>query len=64
MSPNSKGFKTQSVVKVKDPPNFNKMHRDLEEALERKRKENKTTDIKEFRFSSVAKDNISKIKPD
>ena len=64
MSPNNKGQKVQNVVKAKNPPNFDKMHRDFEEALERKRKENKTTDIKEFRFSSVAKDSVSKLKPD
>ena len=38
MSPDNKGHKTQNVVKVKNPPNFNKMHKDFEEALERKRK--------------------------
>jgi L-fucose mutarotase/ribose pyranase (RbsD/FucU family) len=61
-SPNNKSRQTQSVMKARDPPNFDKLHKNFEEALERKRKENKTTEIKEFKFYSTTKDGLSKIK--
>ena len=35
----------------RDPPDFNRLHREFEEGMERKRKQNKTTKPREFNFS-------------
>jgi hypothetical protein len=35
----------------REPPDFQKLHREFEEGLERKRKENKTTQPQEFNFA-------------
>jgi hypothetical protein len=43
LSPQNQSRQTQSVMKVRDPPNFEKLHKNFEEAMERKRKENKAT---------------------
>lgn len=51
-----------SQGRVKQPPNFDRLHKEFQLALERKRKENKTTEICEFKFSSNIKQ-TSKIIP-
>jgi hypothetical protein len=46
-----------SQPRVKQPPDFDRLHRQFEEALERKRKQNKTTEVCQFNFSSLPRDN-------
>ena len=54
-----------SLKVYKKPPNFDKIHKEFDEAMERKRKENKTTQPQEFNFgqsrpkSAVNKNNVS-----
>ena len=38
ISPSNKVRQAQSMAKVRNPPDFSKIHKNFEEALERKRK--------------------------